>query len=75
MKNKREQRRFVKELCASIEKKVLDHIKLGRIPTEWDGIELRELVADIADRSRAGKDTIGRKRLGDYRNTVIINNL
>lgn len=75
MKNKREQRRFVKELCASIEKKILDNIKLGRIPAEWNGIELRELVADVADRSRAGSDIIGRARLRDYRNIVIINNL
>lgn len=75
MKTKREQRRFVKELRARIENTLLDHIKNGRIPENWDGIELRELIADTADRSRAGHDTFGRQRLKDYRNTVIVNNL
>lgn len=72
---KREQRRFVKELCARIENRILDHIKLGRIPAGWDGIELRELIADIAHEQRAGKDIMGRTRRRDYRNIVIINNL
>jgi len=71
---KREQRRFIKELCLSIEKIALRKIAEGKIPESWNGIELREYVADLADDCRPGK-VMDRHRRKEYNNTININNL
>ena len=47
----REQRDFIVELCDGIKSIILQ--KLTRIPAEWDGHELRELIADTFDRERS----------------------
>ena len=40
-----EQKRFVHNLTASIRDEILSKIKSGRVPEQWDGIELREMLA------------------------------
>lgn len=75
---KAEKRKFIRDLCGSITKMVLNNV--DRMPAEWDGIELRQYIADtFADRAGAMsfRSTIDRdrKRLKEYRNTVLVNNL
>lgn len=66
---------FVHELCHAIEASIRMQILSGKIPEAWDGIELRELIYEKALAARH-RDFKGHgKRVSEYRNTVIVNNL
>lgn len=76
------QREFVTQLCDSIRDRVLERIDDMDIPEEWDGIELRQLLAEMFMHERGFR--FGRvnsnyhptsKRYRDYRNDVLIANL
>jgi hypothetical protein len=69
-----EQINFVKTLAEEIVECVLDDILNDKIPTDWDGIELRQLLADRFTRS-VFKGTLTGARLRDYKNIVLINDL
>ena len=65
--------RFVTDLCNAIRDDIIAMVR--HMPPEWDGIELREFVADEASRERTfGLFTVGtgdpyaknRKRYQDY---------
>lgn len=64
---------FVNALTDTIREKVLEEIKKGTIPENWDGIELRWLLADRAA-SVVMSDRKG-PRYKAYQNTVIVKNL
>lgn len=69
-----QQRQFVRELINTVEREIADKIASGAIPEEWDGVELRQYLAD----KFAGciiKGIMRRARTRAYRNTVLINNL
>lgn len=61
---KRGKARFTRDLCGSILSDVLADIRAGRIPAEWNGHQLRELLADKFDAARGNLD---RKQLRAYR--------
>jgi hypothetical protein len=69
---------FVLDLCHAVRKDVVAQIDDGKIPEEWDGHELRRLLADrfedAAQMSRPMADKRG-KRYRDYANVKLINNL
>lgn len=71
---KREQQQFARELCADILSQTLHDIRANRVPETWDGVELRQLLADRFDRSVYRRPLIG-KRGREYRDTVLINDL
>ena len=59
--------RFVREFTASVRDTMIEKIKDGKVPEEWDGVELRERLADLcndkrgymsADRARAYANTV-----------------
>lgn len=62
---------FIRELCNNVRDELV--AKIARMPPEWDGRELRELVADSFEACRMPVDD--KKRRRDYRNYVIVNNL
>jgi hypothetical protein len=66
---KRDQRQFVGDLLRNIRADIMSAIRIGLIPRSWDGIELREYIADKAQRSRATRALVGR-RAWDYRNHI-----
>jgi len=69
-----EKRRFIKDLCDNIKSTVVDSI--SKMPEEWDGIELRQLIADKARESTYILDRPeNRKRRREYRNEVLVRNL
>ena len=72
--NKKDKITFVKNLTASIRDEIISKIKLGRIPEDWDGQELREILADKFDNERYFRDKRD-KRAREYQNTVICENL
>lgn len=75
---KDEQAAFVTSMTDGIRKEITTAIRAGRIPPEWNGHELRMLLAEKF-RDAAGMSVLKiyprSKRTKDYRNTVIINNL
>ena len=69
--NKQEKKRFIKNLTGSIRDELIS--KIDKIPENWDGYELRQLLADSFKQEAYLKMTGKRKK--DYTNNVIINNL
>jgi|CXWL01.1.fsa_nt_gi hypothetical protein len=59
---KREQRRFVRDLLMNIQRDIRDAIRTNGIPRSWNGIELREYIAEKADRARATHALVGHGR-------------
>lgn len=52
------------------------HINEGAIPCEWGEVELRVLVAShYQEAARLSKLILKGKRLRDFNNTVLVNNL
>lgn len=45
--NRAEQEIFVKELSDNVAEKILAGIRSGKVPEEWDGHELRVLLAEM----------------------------
>jgi len=71
--NKREKVQFVKSLVDMIEHKILIEILEDKIPLEWDGIELRWLLAERFNTNWVMPEAKKRKR--EFRNTLLIRNL
>jgi ribose 5-phosphate isomerase RpiB len=71
-----EQRTFVHDLTTAVARSIMENIENGSIPHTWDGIELRMLLAEKfgAEAARC-TDIMGRKRMKEYRNDVIVRNL
>ena len=68
---RQEQIDFVRELSKNVAEDIVDSIERGRIPSEWDGRELRLLLAD----KHSEWDMATRADKRRYRNTVLVNNL
>jgi hypothetical protein len=73
--SKAHQSRIVRDLTKSIRDEILREIKGGSIPDSWDGVELRQLLADKFAEATYSKSFMGRARMKEYRNTVITRNL
>ncbi len=58
----REQHRFVRDLLTNIHRDIRDAIRTNGIPRSWDGIELREYIAEKADRARTTRALVGHGR-------------
>lgn len=63
-----EQKQFVEALTSALARKISALIENGDIPQNWDGIELRQYVADEV----VWKGTLKGKRLREYRNAITI---
>ena len=73
---RRGKRQFIRDLCNRIKKDVIS--KVGAMPSEWDGHELRVYLAETFEDSASMSILRNRKdarRLRAYRNHVIVNNL
>jgi len=71
---KDEQKQFVKDLTENVAKSITRKIEAGKIPENWDGIELRWLLKEtFAYESYDGDSYKSRKR--EFRNTVLVNDL
>lgn len=70
--NKVEKIRFVNALTDTIARKVKQAIRDGRVPAEWDGHELRYLLADMFADSRYQLD---KKRNKEYENHMLVTDI
>lgn len=68
------QKQLVTELMNRLRDEVVANIDQGKVPDAWDGIELRQYVADKASEAIL-VGTMGVRRLRNYRNDVIVHNL
>jgi hypothetical protein len=68
------QKEIVRDVLDSVQQHITARIDLGHVPATWDGHELRQWLADRFARESQGGLMQG-KRLRQYRNTVIVNNL
>ena len=69
---KKEKRQFINQLVSSIKAKILQDLKDDKIPEDWDGHELRHL---LADNFRENALTLAPARFRAYQNAVVVNNL
>jgi len=65
---------FVQQLTTAVADEIITNIETGKIPEEWDGIELRWYIAEKFNQV-VFKGTGSKARKRDYNNTVIVNNL
>ena len=66
---------FVHDLIDSVRAELLRDIAAEKIPEHWDGIELREWIAERFARSMAAMLRKDKRRMRAYRNEVLIRNL
>ena len=67
-----EQEQFVRDLSADIIGKIIENIKAGKVPADWNGVELRAL---LAEKFAAETTPMSRKQKKQYQNGVLVNNL
>lgn len=70
---RKDQRRIARELLKSITAELM--AKLPKIPEEWDGIEIRQWIADTFARERTLDRGRNKHRSRAYHNAVLTNNL
>lgn len=68
-----QQIQFVAELSQAILDEVYDAINTEKIPGDWNGIELRRYLAYKFNGAVVGN--MDKKRLREYRNTLLVNDL
>jgi len=71
----REQKRLVKEIAAHAVAEVIEKIDAGKIPAEWNGVELRWYLMSHIDWDRIGDMRLVEMRKKEYDNTVMVNGL
>lgn len=69
----KDKKTFIRNLCNSVRDELIAKVK--DMPEEWDGMELRELLAEKFKRETYDVMKDNRKRLRAYRNEVIARNL
>jgi hypothetical protein len=73
---KRRQVKFVRELIQAMKVQIVSDIDAGLIPEDWNGIELRELIAlRASESSHIMREKHNRKRYREFRRVVLNNNL
>jgi len=70
---KKDQRRLANDLITALRETVNRRFK--KIPEEWDGIELREWISDLAKENMVWGDSMSRGRKMCYRNTRLVKNI
>ena len=76
--NADDQKQFVADLANSIVRDLRQKIDEGKVPDDWDGHELRVLLADAFENSASMsllRQYPRRKRKQEYRNVVLTENL
>jgi hypothetical protein len=72
--NLQEKRQFINDLVKSVVDEIVQDIDYGKIPEDWNGIELRWLLAYRFADSQYNR-AFDKKRKAEFNNTVLINNL
>lgn len=70
--NQQEKTKFVLDITENLRNTLLEQVP--KMPEEWDGIEIRQLLADLAT-SKFNYQPMNRSRKRAYKNTIMVNNL
>ena len=70
--NKQEKTQFILDITDNLRDALLERVE--KIPEQWDGIELRQLLVDVA-RSQFNCRQMSPARKRSYNNTVLVKNL
>lgn len=70
---KTDQKKIIITVLLSVQMEILSKIEHDKIPTEWDGFELKQYCADILERNYAY--ALKGSRLREYRKTMFSTNL
>jgi len=70
--NESEKVALIRALCERLERGLLDLVP--SLPKEWDGFEIRELVADSADNWFSMRRRMGVKRVREYKRFLLTQN-
>jgi hypothetical protein len=73
MMSPHEQKKLLETFIDGVKEELIK--RSDRWPPEWDGHELRELAADAFDCERTALMKTSRKRLREYQNECLVNNL
>jgi hypothetical protein len=68
------QHALAKQLLDALAAEVLGHIEQGRMPDAWDGIELRQYIADKAAQMLPFRP-MDKGRARAYRNEILVRNI
>jgi len=71
---KADKRIFIRNLCNSIRDEAMRSVTAERIPDNWDGVEIRQFLADKFSSETYPSLLMGKRRR-EFENTVIVNNL
>ena len=76
--DREDKKRFIKDLTADVAEELID--KIPQMPESWDGMEIRELLAQkFVDSCLMSRGVENRRqfkgRLSEFRNEVIVRNL
>jgi len=69
---KKEQKEFISDCCKRLKKSIMEDFKQNKIPSSWDGFELRLLFSGKASEFVY---LVSAKRKREFNNTVLVNNL
>ncbi|RPJ36892.1 MAG: hypothetical protein EHM35_07330 [Planctomycetaceae bacterium] len=70
--DRNEKKEFIRALSGGVVAKMLDDIDAGKVPESWDGHELRPWLADRFETQTSNMD---KRRVREYHNTVLVNDL
>ena len=70
-----EQKQLISQLLGRMKGEVYAHIDSGKIPSSWDGLELRWLIATKAQNNTVNMHDGLRHRKKDYENHVLIKSI
>lgn len=71
--NQEDKIEFVTDLTNAVRDKIITQIQDGRLPEEWDGIELRWLLRGKFEAQVSS--SVDRKRKREFNNFVLANNI
>ena len=71
--DKKNKIRIIQEILKNAEKDILS--KVDEMPEGWDGVEMRQYVADYIGEHFVVRDMMSLKRKAEYRNERLIRNL
>jgi hypothetical protein len=73
--DKQQQIDFVKDLATNVANNVIRLIDADKIPENWNGVELRWMLADKFKDATMNTQRENKARYKAYKNDVIVNNL
>ena len=70
--NQQEKTQFILDITENLRSTLLEQV--DKMPEEWDGVEIRQLLTDLAA-SKFNYHPMSRARKRAYKNTVMVNYL